>query len=71
MLMERVPGNPRDRILEVIATGTNVDALAADLIACHLKAHPGLDVYAQAAVIPDSTERDRAVRELMPLCEAT
>ena len=67
MLMERVAGE--DRILEVIATGDNVDGVAADLVASHLKAYPGLDIHAEAALIPDSAERDRAVRELIPLCE--
>lgn len=69
VLMERAadPGH-EDRILEVIATGTHVHAAAADLVVGHLKSYPGADVYAQAALIPDSADRDRAVRELSALC---
>ena len=69
VLLERASEPAReDRILEVIATGTNVHAAAADLVVGHLKSHPSADVYAQAAVIPDSADRDRAVRELSALC---
>lgn len=56
------------RILEVVAAGSDVYAVAADLVAGHLKGHPGAYVHAQAALIPDAGERERAVRELAALC---
>ena len=69
VLMERAADSGQeDRILEVIATGSSVHAAAADLVVGHLKSHPEAEVYAQAALIPDSADRDRAVRELSALC---
>ena len=56
------------RILEVVAAGSDIYAVAADLVAGHRKGNPEANVHAQAALIPDLADRERAVRELAALC---
>ena len=56
------------RILEVVAAGSDIYAVAADLEAGHRKGNPDANVHAEAALIPDLADRERAVRELAALC---
>jgi hypothetical protein len=56
------------RVIEVVAAGGDIFAVAADLVAGHLKGHPQASVHARAALIPDLAERERSVRELVALC---
>lgn len=56
------------RILEVVAAGSDIYAVAADLVTGHRKGNPEAKVHAQAALIPDLADRERAVRELAALC---
>jgi len=70
VLVEGEPGEGHfARFLEVIAAGSDIYVVAADLVTGHLKAHPKASVYAQAALIPTLAERERTVRELDALCK--
>jgi hypothetical protein len=69
VLLEGQAGDGRPaRVIEVVAAGGDIFAVAADLVAGHLKGNPQASVHARAALIPDLAERERAVRELIALC---